>query len=542
MLEDYEGNDNCQGQRGKGGVVESSEFLLSESVSIVKEVVMVLSQLSGLNHKRIPLRFRSHGTVTRHSDRSKTPAAPVSDSVQNGRSFCLKAPAVPNCEVDDLVSRAIVAQETIQDWSEAQIEALLLALAKAVSSRAEILARAAVTESGIGNVPDKIQKARFGSLSVYQSLAGKPGPGLVSIDEERQVVTFAASVGVVLGLVPATNPISTAIFKTLIALKARNALILSFSRRTAQAGLMLTNIVQTVLRQHGASTDLVQAVKPANSRGQVDRLMRHPDVALILATGGPSLVRAAYSSGTPAIGVGPGNAPVLIAADADLRQAARKVVRSKTFDHGVICCSEQNLVVCRRVRQPFIEALVKLGAAVLTPLEAALFRARAIDPKTGHLRREFVGQSARAIATNLGLKREHQIKLFIIPTNDTSPDNPLAGEKLAPVLSLFTVADEEEGLKVCQALLNNIGRGHTAIIHSNNRDLIQQFGMLMPASRILVNAPGATGGIGLNTGLTPSLTLGCGTFGGNSTTDNVSYQHLLNIKRLAYHRSPVESH
>ncbi|MCB0166362.1 MAG: aldehyde dehydrogenase family protein [Anaerolineae bacterium] len=501
---------------------------------------MVLTQLSNLNFKEIFFRLNGRGMMTGSLRHRQKRGVPPRDADPNFQEQRLDQPALPDPEVEALVSRAQFAQKTLQDWSEAQVEALLLALAQAVASQAEMLATVAVEESHIGNIADKAEKARFGSLTVYQSLVGKPGPGLISVDNEQGIATFAAPVGVVLGLIPATNPISTAIFKTLIALKARNALILSFSRRTTQLGLKLTTIIQEVLKQYGASVDLIQAVNPTQSRQQTNLLMQHRDVALILATGGPRLVNTAYRSGTPAIGVGPGNAPVLITADADLQQAATKVIQSKTFDHGVICCSEQNLVVCRQVRQPFIEALLGLGAAILTPAEVVRFRAGAIDPRTGQLRGDLVGRSAETIAVNLGIKRDHLIKLIINPTSDISPNNPLAAEKLAPVLSLVTVSDEQEGLDVCQTLLNNFGRGHTAIIHSNNGHLIQQFGTLMPASRILVNAPGATGGIGLDTGLTPSLTLGCGTFGGNSTTDNVSYEHLFNFKRLAYHRPAVE--
>jgi acyl-CoA reductase-like NAD-dependent aldehyde dehydrogenase len=263
--------------------------------------------------------------------------------------------------------------------------------------------------------------------------------------------------------------------------------------------------------------------------------MRHNDVTFILATGGANMVKAAYSSGTPAIGVGQGNAPAWICADADVDAAARLVVQSKSFDNGVICGSEQHLVVDRAVRQAFVAALEAQGAAVLTEDEARRFTARAFDRASGKIRRELIGQSAQRIADIMEIDRNWLIRLIVVRVGFDALDGSYGREKLAPVLSLFTVRDAEEGLTICQRLLANEERGHTAIIHTRNQELIEHFSAAIAASRILVNAPGAHGCIGLGNGLTPSLTLGCGTFGGTSTTDNVSYTHLLNIKRVVYH-------
>jgi acetaldehyde dehydrogenase/alcohol dehydrogenase len=264
--------------------------------------------------------------------------------------------------------------------------------------------------------------------------------------------------------------------------------------------------------------------------------MRHRQVGLVLATGGPAMVQAAYRSGTPAIGVGPGNAPVLISADADVGHAARSAVLSKSFDNGLICGAENNLVVEASVRARLIEELERHGAAVLAAEETERFLRAAVDPQTRRFQPRIIGQDAATLAELARIQRRYPIQLLVIPTGAVAAENYLAAEKLAPVLSLFMVADADEGLKVCRRLLEIDGRGHTAIIHTQDVDLIQRFAAEMPASRILVNSPGTQGVLGLTSGLTLSMTLGCGTFGGTSTTDNVTYRHLLNIKRIAYYR------
>jgi len=247
------------------------------------------------------------------------------------------------------------------------------------------------------------------------------------------------------------------------------------------------------------------------------------------------MVKAAYRSGTPTIGVGPGNAPALICADADLQHAAECVVISKSFDNGLVCGSENNLVVVRSVRDAFVDALVKAGAAVLTSEEVARLTARVVVPGKEEFRGELLGQSAAAIAGFVGIKREYDIQLIVVPVEGHSCDHVYAREKMAPILSLFTVRNEQEGLDLSLDLLQSEGTGHTAVIHTRDDQQINRFAAAVPASRILANSPASHGVIGFTTGLMPSLTLGCGTFGSNSTTDNVSYRNLLNIKRLAHY-------
>ena len=440
--------------------------------------------------------------------------------------------------VNATVQRAVHAQHDFQDWSEARIDQLLQALAERVSRHAEELARAAVQETQLGNVADKTAKNRFASLDVCRSMVGHVGHGRLWLDKRRQVTALASPVGVVFGLVPATNPTSTFIFKVLICLKGRNAVILSPSQRALGVSNQLGELIQTVLREQGAPPDLVQWIRSKNSRTTTLAFMEHPNIALILATGGTAMVKAAYRSGTPAIGVGAGNAPALICADAYLNHAAACAVRSKSFDNGIVCCSEHNLVVVQSCAQTFRAALEQQGAAVLSREETVAFLSVMVDSASHRLRPQVHGQFAADLAAQVGIRRPYPIQLLVVPTEAVSENNPLALEKLAPILSLFTVADEQAGMRVCQELLALDGLGHTAIIHTDNTTLVEMFAARMPASRILVNAPGTQAGIGMTSGLIPSLTLGCGTFGGTSTTDNVTYSHLLNIKRVAYYTAP----
>jgi acetaldehyde dehydrogenase/alcohol dehydrogenase len=432
--------------------------------------------------------------------------------------------------VDAAVARAVAAQAVLATWPEARVEALLDAIAGAVAGQAGELAAATVAETGIGNVADKTFKNRFASLEVNRALQGRPGIGPRPPDD-RGVTEIASPMGVVLGLIPMTNPVATLVFKTLICLKARNALIVSHHPAAAGVGARTVALVAAVLAEHGAPVDLLQSVERA-SRTRTAMFMRHPGVSLILATGGAAMVRAAYSSGTPAIGVGSGNVPALVCADADPAAAAAAVVESKAFDHGIICGSEDNLVVDANVAGPFQAALERAGAVVCTPEETARVAAAAFDAD-GHLRRAVLGQPAAAIAEAAGVRRDGPVRVLVLPLAMDQLDGPLGREKLAPLLSLFTVDGTGQGVEVCKRLLANQGAGHTAVIHTGDQALQQRFAEEVPASRVLVNGPATHGCIGVGNGLTPSLTLGCGTFGGNSTTDNVTYTNLLNVKRLA---------
>jgi acetaldehyde dehydrogenase / alcohol dehydrogenase len=435
--------------------------------------------------------------------------------------------------VDALADRAVVAQKEFQTWSEEATDRLLQALAIRVYQHAEELAIAAVQETGMGNVRDKTAKNRFASLNIYRSLEGRVGQGCLAIDKRRKVMTVASPVGVVLGLVPATHPAATFIFKVLIALKGHNALILSPSQRAMSVSNQVGELIQQVLYEQGAPLDLVQWVSAKKGRTTASALMTHAGISFILATGGPGLVKAAYQSGKPAIGVGSGNAPVLVCADADLSMAASNIVMSKAFDNGLACCAENNLIVVESRMEAFTAALEEHGAAVLSLEETQRLLAVIMDPRTNRLHASISGQAASTLAEWASIRRSYAIQVLVLPAHDVSEHNPLAREKLAPLLSLFSVGDERAGMRMCEQILALEGTGHTAIIYTHRPRLTAEFGARMPASRILVNAPGTQGGMGLATGLQPSLILGCGTFGGTSTTDNVTYTHLLNLKRVA---------
>ena len=254
---------------------------------------------------------------------------------------------------------------------------------------------------------------------------------------------------------------------------------------------------------------------------------------MILATGGSSMVKAAYSSGTPAIGVGAGNAPVLICNDADIAKAAQNVITGKSFDNGVICGSENNLVVVSTVVDEFTRQMEANGAIILTADEKMRFTPQVFDPESATLKKSLVGKSARFIADQAGIRPGKDIRLIVVPIRSDEAKGPYAHEKLAPILSLSTVKDEDEGIRLCKQILKNQGLGHTAVIHTQSRESMVRFGQEIEASRILVNVAASFGCVGIGSGLAPSFTLGCGTFGGNSTTDNVTYTHLLNIKRLS---------
>jgi acetaldehyde dehydrogenase / alcohol dehydrogenase len=326
----------------------------------------------------------------------------------------------------------------------------------------------------------------------------------------------------------------------LTCIKARDALIVSRHRDAAQVGASSVGLLRRMLKRHGASADLVQTVPRRPARQATAALMRHPGVSMILATGGTAVVKAAYSSGTPAIGVGSGNAPAWICADADVPAAARMVVAGKAFDHGIICGSENNLVVDRSVRDPFVAALRGAGAAVLDAADGDRLARVAFDDRDGRLRRGVLGQAATSIAA-AGIEVPAGTRLLVVPVPQRAVSGPYGREKLAPLLSLFTAGGEDDGIQLCRQILGSGGSGHTAIIHTRSQRLQLSFARQMPASRILVNGPGAHGCIGLGNGLIPSLTLGCGTYGRTSTTDNVTYTNLVNIKRMAHPQAAVRA-
>jgi acyl-CoA reductase-like NAD-dependent aldehyde dehydrogenase len=434
--------------------------------------------------------------------------------------------------VDAMVNGAVTAQRAFADWDEERLDRLLHDLASTIAERADELAAATVGETGIGRVDDKAEKIRFGSVGVYSTLVGRPASGLLGIDTEADVAEYASPAGVVFAMAPVTEPVSTYANKVLIALKGRNALILSPHRASAATAAKADDIVQAVLQRHGTPSGIVQLVRDRGSRQRTARFMRHPDVSLIVATGGAAMVKAAYSSGTPALGVGAGNAPVWVGSDADLEYVAACVVASKSFDNGLVCGAEQHLVVDAASRNDFAAALEGAGAVVLDRVATEQFVAKAFLP-SGRLKAALIGRSATEIAAAAGVTVPDDTKLIVISGDVDGAEGAYATERLAPIVTLYATYGEAAAIDLCRALLAYEGAGHTAVIHTDDEDRIDRFARAMPASRILVGVPASQGCGGALTGLVPSMTLGCGTFGGTATTDNVGFRNLLNVKRLA---------
>ena len=434
-------------------------------------------------------------------------------------------------DVDEIIARAARAQNQFAAWSERLVDDVLERVAESVASAADDLARYAADETGMGNATDKSVKISFASRTVQQDLRGRPAAGILHPGRRSDIVEIASPVGVVLGLIPVTNPVATLAFKTLISLKGRNALIASCHHGAQNVGRYTAKLIREALCAHGAPADLVQLTSGGN-RARTARFMRHPDVSLILATGGSSMVKEAYSSGTPTIGVGSGNAPAWVCADADINAAAKMIVSSKSFDNGIICGSENHLIVDSAAYDTFVRALQSAGAAVLNATEARVLTDSVFDSATGSLRRELVGKTANEILVRAGLWREEPVRIVVAPLPHSAADGPWGQEKLAPILPLLRTDNRASAIALVRKILARHGRGHTAIIHSRDGKVIQEFGLQVEASRVLVNSPASQGCIGIGNGLRPSLTLGSGTMGGTSTTDNVTYTHLLNIRRI----------
>ncbi|GGC81049.1 aldehyde dehydrogenase family protein [Enterococcus wangshanyuanii] len=435
-------------------------------------------------------------------------------------------------EIETLVETAKNAQKEYEHFTQEQVDAVVKSVYQETLNNAEQLAIAANKETGFGKVTDKVIKNTFASEQVYESIKELPTVGIVNRLEQEKIIEIGIPLGVVAGLIPSTNPTATVIFKSLIALKTGNAIIFSPHPKALNAILLAAEIIENAAVAAGAPAGLIQVIKEPTLEA-TSALMKHTDVSLILATGGKAMVQAAYSSGNPAIGVGPGNVPVLIDHSADITHAINCIVSSKTFDNGIICASEQALVVEDSVKNEVIEQLKEKDAYFMNEEEAAKV-SRYILRETGTLNPEIVGKSAVDVAKLVGITVPKTTSILISEQTEIGRHNPYSREKLTPILGMYTVASFKEGVDTCKALLANEGTGHTAVIHTTTDAHAETFGLEMKASRILVNTLGALGAIGATTKLSPSMTLGCGAMGGSSTTDNVTAHHLMNVKRIAY--------
>ena len=436
-----------------------------------------------------------------------------------------------------LAAAARAAQSLLAELSQEQIDAIVTAMADAVTPQAEALARLAVEETGYGVVADKVQKNLFSSRQVYEFIKPMKTVGVVNRIEDRKIIEIGEPFGVVAAIVPSTNPTSTAIYKVLIALKARCAIVVSPHPAATRCITRSVEIMSDAARRAGAPAGSIGWMTTVTLEG-TQELMKHRDVAVILATGGMGLVRAAYSSGKPAYGVGPGNAPCYIERSADLKKAASDIMIGKTFDNGVLCSSPNSVVVDQEVAEEVRRQFVSEGAYFMNAAEMAALAKVLVTPQRLP-NPALVGKPAAVIAGQVGIKVPEGTRALIAPLDGVGRDYPLSIEKLCPVLSYYVVKDWREGCERCIQILRYGGMGHTMSIHSKNDDVILQFGLKKPAFRICVNTPTTHGSIGLTTGLDPAMTLGCGGWGGNITSDNISPRHLLNIKRLAYEVRPA---
>lgn len=440
-------------------------------------------------------------------------------------------------EARALAERAKRAAPVLAEFSQDQIDRIVDAMAAAIGPRAEALAKAAVEETGFGVVADKVEKNRFAAERVYEFIRPMRTVGVVNRFDERKVIEIAEPFGVVAAVVPSTNPTSTAIYKILIAIKARCPIVLSPHPSAARCITQVATTMNAAAREAGAPDGAINWMETVTLAG-TGELMKHRDVAVILATGGMGLVRAAYSAGKPAYGVGPGNAPCYVDRTADVAKAARDIVTGKSFDNGLLCSSPNSVVVDAAVAEMAKRQFIQEGSYFLTQAEAAKLAGALVTPQRLP-NPKFVGKPATFIAREIGVTVPESTRVLIAELDGVGRDYPLSIEKLCPVLSYYVVADWRAGCERCIQILRYGGMGHTMSIHATDEHVILQFGLKKPAFRIVVNTPTTHGSIGLSTGLDPSMTLGCGGYGGNITSDNISPRHLLNIKRLAYEIRPV---
>jgi acetaldehyde dehydrogenase (acetylating) len=440
-------------------------------------------------------------------------------------------------EARTLARRAKEAAPILAELTQEQIDAIVDAMAAAITPQAEALAQLAHDETGYGVVADKVQKNLFSSEKVYKFIRPMKTVGVIGRLEERKVIEIAEPFGVVAAVVPSTNPTSTAIYKILIALKARCPIVISPHPAAVRCITRVAEIMWEAARRAGAPEGSISWMTTITLEG-TQELMKARETAVILATGGMGLVRAAYSAGKPAYGVGPGNAPAYIERSADVTKAVRDIVTGKTFDHGVLCSSENSVVVDAPLVEEVKRQFAAQGGYFMSTAEIDAVGRVLVSPQRLP-NPALVGRPATFIAQQAGITVPPQTRVLLAELAGVGRDYPLSIEKLCPVLSFYVVSDWREGCERCKQILRYGGMGHTMSIHSRNDDVILQFGLKKPAYRIVVNTPTTHGSIGLTTGLDPAMTLGCGGYGGNITSDNISPRHLLNIKRLAYEITPA---
>jgi acetaldehyde dehydrogenase/alcohol dehydrogenase len=435
--------------------------------------------------------------------------------------------------LEGLVRQANTAAAVFTQYTQEDVDRIVKPMVLAGLEQPQYLARLAIEETKLGLMEDKAIKNMVATEFVYNYVKDKRTVGQIAEYPERNLVEMAEPIGVIFSLLPVTNPTSTVLFKCIMAIKTRNAVIFSPHPAAGHCCFEAVRIMYETAVRHGAPEGVFTCLEAHDLQDNA-YMMHHKDVGLIDATGGPGMVKAAYSSGKPALGVGPGNTPVYLEKSADLDMAVVDIITSKTFDNGTICASEQTVVIDDEIYDIVLRKFEELGSHICNEKETELLGRRVIDPKTGFMQPLAVGQKATAIARMIGLKVKPHTKLLIAPILGVGRGHPLSVEKLFPVLAVYRAKSVDEALKVCIDVNHAGGLGHTAVVFSRNDDVIRKFGEVINAGRIIVNSPGSIGALGgVYNDMVPTFSFGCGTGGGNSTTDNVNVFHYLNIKRVA---------
>ena len=435
--------------------------------------------------------------------------------------------------LEGLVSQARTAAAVFTQYTQEDVDRIVKPMVLAGLEQAQYLARLAIEETRLGVLEDKAIKNMVATEFVYNYVKDKRTVGVIREFPERGLVEVAEPIGVIFSLTPITNPTSTVLFKCIMAIKTRNAVIFSPHPNAWHCCYEAVRIMYETAVKHGAPEGVFTCLESHTLQDNA-YLMRHKDVGLIDATGGPGVVKAAYSSGKPALGVGPGNTPVYLEKTADLNMAVVDIITSKTFDNGTICASEQTVVIDDEIYDLVLKKFADLGAHICNEKETELLGRTVIDPETGFMQPMAVGQKATDIARMVGLSVKPNTKLLIAPIQGVGREHPLSVEKLFPVLAVYRAKSVDEALKVCVDVNHAGGLGHTAVIFSRNDEIIRKFSEVINAGRIIVNSPGSIGALGgVYNDMVPTFSFGCGTGGGNSTTDNVNVYHYLNIKRVA---------
>lgn len=436
-------------------------------------------------------------------------------------------------ETRNLLKTAYEAQKKLAAMDQRQIDEIVRAISQAGIAYAEPLARQANEETGFGIWQDKVIKNLFAAKVVYEAVKDQKTVGIIREDREHQVWDIGVPVGVIAGLIPSTNPTSTVIYKTMIALKGGNAIVFSPHPSAKNCILKTVKALAEAAEAAGCPKGAISAISTPTMEA-TQELMKHDYTSLILATGGGAMVKAAYSSGTPAIGVGAGNGPAFIDKSADVAEAVKRILDSKTFDHGTICASEQSIIVEKKMEAPVIQELERQGAFLLNEAQTKQL-GQFILRANGTMNPKIVGKSCTRIAEYAGLSGiPERARVLVGRETGVGEGAPYSREKLAPILGLFVETDTDAVLKRSIEILHMEGAGHTFCMHAEDQELVRKFALQIPASRFLVNTPGALGGIGATTRLFPALTLGCGAVGGSSSSNNIGPMDVINIRRVAF--------